>query len=78
MRTRALLIEAKEALIEAQAQAIAAIGLRGEEAKSAMHDARERERANRWRKIVWLARKGPGAVTRLREDDIDQAQTGNS
>jgi len=62
MRARHLLIEAEEALAEAQAGAIAAIGLRGNKARDAMRATVRKRREERWRAIVWGARRGAGAI----------------
>jgi hypothetical protein len=55
-------MEAKEALAEAQAGAIAAIGLRGNKARDAAYQARRKMRDERWREIVRGARRGAGQV----------------
>jgi hypothetical protein len=67
MRQRALLIEAKEALEEAQAAAIAGIGLRGNRAREAMRDARRQIREARWDQILAWARKSEQRMPTMAE-----------
>jgi hypothetical protein len=57
MRERALLQEATDAMDEAQAGAIAAIGLRGNEARITMTAAARIVRNRRWATIVQNARR---------------------
>ena len=57
MRERALLQEATDAMAEAQAGAIAAIGLRGNEARITMTAAARIVRNKRWAAIVQNARR---------------------
>lgn len=75
MRARRLLIEANEALAEAQAGAIAAIGLRGNRARDAMRAARRKMREERWSGIVQGARRGAGAIMEWKPEEASPSSS---